>query len=459
MEVDTGAAASLISEAMYKGSLARLVKPPLKCADVSLHTYSGEVLPVVGQISVTVKFQDQKQQLPLLVHRGLTNNGRIFSKLDLSNAFQQLELDNDSKRFVTISTQRGLYQYNRLPFGVSSAPAIFQRTMEMLLRDIPNVCVYIDDVLVSGTSEGEHLKTLESVLDKLQWSGLRLKMSKCVFMVSFVEYLGHVISADGVRPTEEKRRAIVNAPTPQDVGQLQSFCSRSKDPGAGAGPNSRRSYKQNSYLDVLTHFDPQKKLLLLCDASPYGVKAVLSHETEDGSDRPIAYALHLVPSQEKVDIAIKEAISANDNRYHVVISGLQETESPSLDIKHTKEIVSSLDIGDDVIFVDAYRLGKRAPDGNRPRLLKVRFASSLHRSLVLRKAKSLKNSPKYSKVYIRPCHSPAERKHISELYSALHDLKQKTGKDHYIDRRGPIKEWSVKMRIEKELSSATVDSS
>ncbi|KAL5469305.1 hypothetical protein EMCRGX_G030550 [Ephydatia muelleri] len=111
------------------------------------------------------------------------------------------------------------------------------------------------------------------------------------------------------------------------------------------------------------------------------------------------------------------------------------------------------------LFNTHLRLGKRAPDGNRPRLLKVRFASSLHRSLVLRKAKSLKNSPKYSKVYIRPCHSPAERKHISELYSALHDLKQKTGKDHYIDRRGPIKEWSVKMRIEKELSSATVDSS
>ena len=105
------------------------------------------------------------------------------------------------------------------------------------------------------------------------------------------------------------------------------------------------------------------------------------------------------------------------------------------------------------------RCHRAAPDGNRPRLLKVRFASSLHRSLVLRKAKSLKNSPKYSKVYIRPCHSPAERKHISELYSALHDLKQKTGKDHYIDRRGPIKEWSVKMRIEKELSSATVASS
>ena len=104
----------------------------------------------------------------------------------------------------------------------------------------------------------------------------------------------------------------------------------------------------------------------------------------------------------QVDIAIKEAISANDNRYHVVISRLQETESPSLDIKHTKEIVSSLDIGDDVVFVDAYRLGKRAPDENRPRLLKVRFASSLHRSLVLRKAKSLKNSPSIPRCTLGP---------------------------------------------------------
>ena len=126
---------------------------------------------------------------------------------------------------------------------------------------------------------------------------------------------------------------------------------------------------------------------------------------------------------------------------------------------HQTEILAPIGGNVVFVFVDAYRLGKHAPDGNRPRLLKVRFASSLHRSLVLRKAKSLKNSPKYSKVYIRPCHSPAERKHISELYSALHDLKQKTGKDHYIDRRGPIKEWSVKMRIEKELSSATVASS
>jgi len=147
----------------------------------------------------------------------------VFSKLDLANAYLQLALDEDSKKFVTISTQKGLYRYNRLPFGVASAPAIFQRTMEGLLGDIPNVHVYLDDILVSGSSRSEHLLTLEKVLSRLEQSGMRLKESKCKFMLPSVEYLGHHISAQGIQPTEEKRRAIVNAPSPQDTTQLKSF--------------------------------------------------------------------------------------------------------------------------------------------------------------------------------------------------------------------------------------------
>ena len=81
--------------------------------------------------------------------------GQLFSKLDLANAYLQLALDEDSKKFVSISTQKGLYRYNRLPFGVASAPAIFQRTMEGLLGDIPNVHVYLDDILVSGSARRE----------------------------------------------------------------------------------------------------------------------------------------------------------------------------------------------------------------------------------------------------------------------------------------------------------------
>ncbi len=89
--------------------------------------------------------------------------------------------------YVTINTHKGLYQYSRLPFGVSSAPAIFQRTMEGILRGIPNVSVYIDDILVTGASDKEHIKTLDEVLSRLETAGLKLKQKKCAFMLSIVE--------------------------------------------------------------------------------------------------------------------------------------------------------------------------------------------------------------------------------------------------------------------------------
>ena len=82
----------------------------------------------------------------------------MFSKLDLSQANQQLPLDPDSKKFTTINTHEGLFQFERLPFGISTAPSIFQHLMENLLQGLLNVCVYIDDILVSGISEVDHIQ-------------------------------------------------------------------------------------------------------------------------------------------------------------------------------------------------------------------------------------------------------------------------------------------------------------
>ena len=117
---------------------------------------------------------------------GFIGKGQVFSTLDLANAYLQLPLDEDSKKFMSISTQKGLYRYNRLPFGVASAPAIFQCTMEGLLGDILNVYVYLDDIPVSGSSRSEHLLTLEKVLSRLKQAGMRLKESKCRFMLPIV---------------------------------------------------------------------------------------------------------------------------------------------------------------------------------------------------------------------------------------------------------------------------------
>ena len=143
--------------------------------------------------------------------------GTVFSKLDLAH---QLLLDDSSKELVVLNTHNALYRYNRLPFGVAAAPAKFQRTMESILRGLPNVCVYLD---VSGTDEEAHIQSLEAVLKRLEEAGVRLKREKCEFRLSQVDYLGHKISAHGLQPTEAKVRAITAAPAPKDVSQLKAY--------------------------------------------------------------------------------------------------------------------------------------------------------------------------------------------------------------------------------------------
>ena len=146
--------------------------------------------------------------------------GKLFTKLDLAHAYQQIPLD---EQFVVINTHKGLFQYNRLPFGVASAEAIFQKVMESILQDIEHATIYIDDILVMGRTEIEHLQHLTDVLTLLGNAGIRLKKDKCAFMLPSVEYFGHTISAEGLQPTSEKIRAITAVPTSKDVSQLKSF--------------------------------------------------------------------------------------------------------------------------------------------------------------------------------------------------------------------------------------------
>ena len=115
----------------------------------------------------------------------------VFTKLDLSQAYLQLRLDEKSATYVTINTHQGLYRCNRLPFGVASSPALFQKLMDTVLRGIPRVICYIDDILISSPDEVSHLKTLDTVLGCLEKHGFRLKLAKCQFLMPSVDYLGH----------------------------------------------------------------------------------------------------------------------------------------------------------------------------------------------------------------------------------------------------------------------------
>lgn len=118
--------------------------------------------------------------------------GQCFSKLDLSHAYLQMRVEEESRKFLTISTQKGLFQYNRLPFGIASAPAIFQRAMDQILQGLPNVHCYLDDILVTGRTEAEHLENLDAVLGRLEQFGLHAEKGKCDFFKESLEYLGHI---------------------------------------------------------------------------------------------------------------------------------------------------------------------------------------------------------------------------------------------------------------------------
>ena len=132
-------------------------------------------------------------------------------------------MEEESQLITAVNTHKGLYCYNRLPFGVASAPAIFQRAIEIVLQGIPYVCVYLDDILITGTNTEDPLKTLETILSKLEAAGIHLKRNKCSFMLPSLECMGHKISSKGLQPTSEKVQTIHEAPAPKDVSQLKSF--------------------------------------------------------------------------------------------------------------------------------------------------------------------------------------------------------------------------------------------
>ena len=295
---------------------------------VQFSDWAAPVVPVMksdgrirlcGDYKITVNRASKLEKYPIPRIEelfALLAAGKSFTKLDLSHAYLQIPLDEESCHFVTINTHKGLFEYKRVPFGVASAPSIFQRIMENLLQGIKGICVYLDDILITGPTEEEHLRNLAQVLQRLESAGMRLKRQKCAFLLPSVAYLGHVISQEGLHTEESKVRAIVDAPEPTNVGELRSFLGMVNyygkflpDLATTLAPLYRLLRKScrwrwsteqklsfNQVKDllrsgrVLTHFDDRLPLVLECDASPYGLGAVLSYRMPNGEERPVGYA-------------------------------------------------------------------------------------------------------------------------------------------------------------------------
>ena len=146
-----------------------------------------------------------------------------FSKIDLQHAYLQMEVDEESKPLLTINTHKGLYQYNRLPFGTSSSPAIFQRAMDQILQGIRSTVCIQDDVLVTGRSDADHLDNLNQVLQRLEDYNLTVNKEKCKFLEPRVTFYGHIVDKDGVHPDSTKLEAVRDVSAPKNVSQLRAF--------------------------------------------------------------------------------------------------------------------------------------------------------------------------------------------------------------------------------------------
>ncbi|KHJ44154.1 reverse transcriptase [Trichuris suis] len=186
---------------------------------------NGE-LRVCGDYRATVNASTKKDTYPLPTVTELMAalaGGVLFTKLDLTQAYQQLRVDDETAELLTLNTPKGLMEMTRLPFGVDVAPSIFQRFMDTCMAGLEGVKAYLDDVLITGRSEEEHWKRVEDVLARLSEVGVRLRRDKCIFGVKEVEYLGFRIDSQGVHPTAEKVEAIQKAPSPTNKTELQAF--------------------------------------------------------------------------------------------------------------------------------------------------------------------------------------------------------------------------------------------
>ncbi|KAL2087982.1 hypothetical protein ACEWY4_016810 [Coilia grayii] len=149
----------------------------------------------------------------------------LFSTLDLTAGYNQIPMAEKDKQKTAFCTPFGLFEFNRMPFGLCNSPSMFQRLMERIFGDerFNSLLLYLDDIVIFSSSFDTHLQRLRMVLGRLEKYNLKLKLDKCHFFQTEVRYLGHVISPLGVATDPEKIRAVAEWKRPRTVRELWSF--------------------------------------------------------------------------------------------------------------------------------------------------------------------------------------------------------------------------------------------
>lgn len=259
----------------------------------------------------------------------------LYSKLDLSSAYHQLLLDEESRNLTAFITHDGLYRYKRVCFGLASAAAAFQKMLSTVLKDCTGVVHYLDDILVFGKTQEDHDRNLIRVLQRLEAAGVRLNSKKCTFSAQEIQFLGHTLSDGTLRPSQDTLAAILQAPCPQNVTELRSFLGlasyylkfvphfstvveplrRLLREGVQFtwGPEQQKAFETIKFLIKdcvpLVLFDTSLPTFVTTDASGCGLGAVLQQLHPEGL-RTVCFASRtLSPAERAYSTGEKEALA------------------------------------------------------------------------------------------------------------------------------------------------------
>ena len=152
------------------------------------------------------------------------NGAKIFSKLDLAQGYHQIVLDEKSRDITTFSTPQGLFRYKRLIFGAKNAFEDFQKIVETnIIHDINGVFNISDDIIAHAKTQSGHLQQLQKVFDKIREKGLKLNFKKCEFGKASINYMGHILSSEGLFPEPKKVNSIFHMEPPSNTSEVCSF--------------------------------------------------------------------------------------------------------------------------------------------------------------------------------------------------------------------------------------------
>ena len=254
-------------------------------------------------------------------------SGRYFSTLDAAAGYWQIPLRDEDKGKSAFICSEGLYEFNVMPFGLCNAPATYQRLMNLLLAGLTwrSCLVYLDDILIFSPTFERHLADMREVFHRIRASGMLLKPSKCFFGLSTVQYLGHVVTPEGIRPDPAKVIRIRNFPTPRNVSEVRTFLGMAgyyrkfvRNFSIVAAPISNLTAKDQPFSwteecaqafevlrnaiaedAVLNHPEFDRPFIIDSDASGVGLGAVLS-QVVDGVERPVCFASRALQPAERI---------------------------------------------------------------------------------------------------------------------------------------------------------------